>query len=253
MKTSSRQFPSIESLRLAAGEIDLWTLDLAAGFDQTRFWRLLDHEEQARAGRYRHEISRRRFVLVRGALRWLLGRYLAVEPATLSFILGDKGKPRLSGTGPDWGLVFNVSDSGDSALFALARDTALGVDVEVWRALTNIEGMAARCFSPEEQAYWHGLPEEARLAAFFAFWTCKEAFVKAVGAGLALGLERCVVDLASEPRLTSVPDGCGQPEEWMLIGLDAGPGRSAAVCASGTIGRVRMGDLTARLKSETFD
>ena len=248
------RFAPINSLRLRCGEIHLWTLDLAARrLSEALFWPLLDDREQARAGLFRHENSRRRFTLVRGGLRWLLGRYLEIEPDQLSFILGDRGKPRLSGTEPNRGLVFNVSHSNDSALVALARDTAVGVDIESWRVLNHLEGMAARCLATREWAYWTGLRDQARLAAFFSFWTCKEAFVKAVGAGIALGLQRCVIDLEPEPRLVSVPGHCGQSEDWQLIGLNTAPGTSAALCASGIIREVRMGDLTGILMSETYD
>lgn len=242
------QLPPIESFRLATGEVHLWTLDLAGGLDETRLWRLLDAEERGRASRFRHTVTKRRFVLTRGALRELLGRYLATEPAGLSFLLGSRGKPRLSGTEPERGLVFNISHSGDRALFALALDTCLGVDIEAWRELKDMEGMAIRCFSPPELVYWQRLRDEARLPAFFNFWTCKEAFVKAVGAGITLGLERCVIDVANDPRLLAVPEEYGHPQDWDLLGLAPGRGYSAAVCVKGSIHQVRTGDL-----ADTFE
>jgi len=244
-----RQLPTIQSPRLATGEIHLWTLDLAAALDEAHLRRLLDAEEQARAARFRHAVAKRVFILTRGALRRLLGRYLETEPASLSFLLGSRGKPRLSGTEPERGLVFNISHSADTALFALALDRSLGVDIEAWRTVKDMEGMALRCFSPLELAYWHGLHEDARLAAFFAYWTCKEAFAKAVGAGIAVGLERCAIDLVNGPRLVAIPGEYGHPHDWELLSLDPGPGHSAALCAKGNIHLVRTGDLTEALRN----
>jgi 4'-phosphopantetheinyl transferase len=241
------KLPTIESPRLLTGEVHLWTLNLAAGLNEACFWHLLDEEEQDRACRFRHAVSKRQYILSRGVLRWLLGCYLGADPTGLSFLSGSRGKPRLSKAEPERGLVFNVSHSADTSVFALALDTALGVDIEAWRTVNNMEGVAMRCFAPRELAYWRGLPENARLPAFFAFWTCKEAFAKAVGAGIAVGLERCAIDLVNGPRLVLIPEEYGLPRDWTLLGLHPGRGHSAALCAKGNIREVRTGDLTETL------
>lgn len=231
------------------GEVHLYRLNLAecpeALFD--RAGQLLNTEERERAGRFRHEPSKRAFVLVRSALRVLLGRYLYRDPASLSFITNDKGKPRLAGTAPDQGLVFNVSHSGDWGLLAFSLNTALGVDVERKRTMAYREGMAERCFANAELAWWHALPEQQREAAFFGLWCCKEAFVKATGEGITLGLEACVVDLSGPARLLSVPAGCGMADEWRLSAIDMGEDYSAAVCYHGANRKLHTDDAAVRV------
>lgn len=231
--------PASLSLDALAGEIHVFALDLAAGGEPS--WDLLDGAERERAGRIRHASTRRCFVRTRSALRSLLGRYLGRDPSRIEFTLGDKGKPRLAGTETDQGLVFNVSHSGDRGLIALALDTALGVDVERVRAMAHREGMAERCFAPGELAWWRDLPEEHRQAAFFGFWCCKEAFVKATGEGITLGLQACVVDLSGAPRLVSVPQGHGRPDIWRLAAIKAGSDHRAALCYRGPERRLRLG------------
>ena len=233
----------VKPMQSLHGAVHVYTLNLAefpaAAYD--RAWRLLDGGERERAGRIRHGATQRAFVQVRAGLRALLGRYLRQAPAAVGFELGAKGKPRLAGTMPGQGLVFNVSHSGDCGLIALALDTCLGVDVERVRSMGHMDGMAERCFAPAEMAYWQGLPEARREAAFFGYWCCKEAFVKATGEGIGLGLEACVVDLrARPPRLLSIPPGHGRPAEWRLAELDTGPGHLAALCWRGAERALRV-------------
>lgn len=217
------------------GKIHIYHLDLVECQHEPYRHRLalLDAGEQERASRIRHEQTRRCFVWVRSCLRGLLGHYLGTEANGIRFVLNEKGKPRLAGTAPNQGLVFNVSHSGDCGLIALARDTALGVDVERHRPMPHMEGMAERCFADAELAWWRSLPEGRRQQAFFTFWSCKEAFVKATGEGIALGLDACVVDLSGQPRLLSIPPSQGTVDEWRLAEIDVGGGYSAALCHNG--------------------
>jgi 4'-phosphopantetheinyl transferase len=223
-------------MRNLDGEIHVYCLNLARFPDGLlrNCWSLLDEEERVRASRIRHGVTQSHFVMVRSGLRVLLGRYLACAAGAIRFALGEKGKPRLAGTEPGQGLVFNVSHSGDCGLIALAHDTDLGVDVEKHRAMANLDGIAERCFSPGEFAHWRALPLEHRQGAFFALWSFKESFVKATGEGITLGLETCVVNLTGRPRLVSIPDGCGRPEDWRLDKIGAGADYSAGLCYRGS-------------------
>lgn len=226
------------------GEIHVYRLDLAEcqGRPFPRAWALLDAGERERAECIRHEQTRRCFVWVRSCLRNLLGHYMGVAAGGIRFVLNEKGKPRLAGTAPNQGLVFNVSHSGDCGLIALAKDTALGVDVERKRAMAHMDGMAKRCFADSELAWWRSLPENHRQQAFFAFWSCKEAFAKATGEGIALGLDACVVDLSGQLRLVSIPPGYGAADEWLLVRIDVDESHSAALCHQGQKRTVLVAD-----------
>jgi 4'-phosphopantetheinyl transferase len=212
--------------------IDVWRLNL--NFTEERveeFAKVLTEQEYQRASRCSNSILRNRYIATHWALRQLLAYYLETSPSSVQLIRNEHGKPRLAGTQPNQGLVFNLSHSGEWALFALGWDMALGIDLELKRKLTNMEGMVKRCFASTEQNYWHSLPEDRQLSAFFDLWTAKEAFVKAVGRGIGFGLNRCVVRLDNSYRYCSVPESCGKPEQWSLWKVDVGESFSAALCA----------------------
>ena len=236
--------PQLTDLYGLGGEIHVYGLSLPLFPSDSipRLLSLLDDDERERAARIRHPATQHSYTVVRACLRALLGRYLSIDPRSIRFVLGEKGKPRLAGTDPDQGLVFNVSHSGECGLIAFATNTALGVDVERQRMMTDMEGIAQRCFSASEQAFWMALPPEHRLEAFYTLWCCKEAFVKGTGQGIALGLESCVVRMDCQPRLVSIPEGYGLPDEWRLMGIDVPQGHCAEICYRGSERKLRHTD-----------
>lgn len=213
-------------------EIHVWHLNLAvAPTDRDALGGVLTAAERHRCSQFRSDLHKQRFIATQGALRCLLSCYTGIAPHAIQFERNEHGKPRLAGTEPDRGLVFNVSHSGDHALFAVGVEMALGVDLEIRRPLTHIEGLVERCFAPSEQDHWRSLPPSRQSAAFFDVWTRKEAFIKAVGRGLGLGLTRCVLAFDDIPHWERIPESCGKPAEWSLRNLDLGENVSAALCA----------------------
>jgi 4'-phosphopantetheinyl transferase len=177
-------------------EIHVWRAALDREEEALRQWEAtLSPEEKARADRFRFVNDRNRFVVARGLLRELLGRYLRQPPAGLEFSYGQHGKPFLSGGNASSGLCFNVSHSSGLAVFAISRDRNLGIDVEHVRPDSAGEDIAKRYFSDREVSDLHSLPPEARVEGFFHCWTRKEAYLKARGMGLQLPLGSFAVSL----------------------------------------------------------
>lgn len=217
-------FAELDRNELATPELDgsavhLWSLELAAHPEEiARLGDLLAADERERAARYHFDRHRRRYIVGQGALRVLLGRYASLDPAALSFTYGPRGKPSLVEE-PE--LHFNVSHSHERAVVAVARHGPLGVDIERRRELEDADSIAKRFFSAAEAAAYLEVPAERRLRAFFDCWTRKEAFVKALGEGLFLSLDRFDVSLApGEPARVLAIDG--DPERarrWSLAEL----------------------------------
>ena len=214
-----------------ATEVHLWrcSLDHArASLDEA--YAVLADDELERARRYKFTRDRRRFVAARSFLRSTLAEYLSVSARELSFVYGAFGKPGLSPR-PDGARVeFNLSHSGDLAVLAVTRGPAVGVDVEQVIEVSELQGMASRFFSAHENAALKELPADTQNFAFYCCWTRKEAFLKALGHGLALPLDSFDVSLdVRRPRLIGVRNDPEAPSEWTLVHLCPAPGYVAAL------------------------
>jgi 4'-phosphopantetheinyl transferase len=218
--------------RLDPQEIHLWQRPLLLEASEGEsLHALLSLDEQQRAQRLHLERDRRAFVAVRGTLRLLLGHYMQQPPARLRFRYGPEGKPFLAGEGAS--LAFNVTHSGEWALFAISRETAVGIDLEQVRPITpeRCLRLARRFFSHREADALDSLPTGAVNAAFFACWSRKEAYIKCRGATLARLLAQCVVNVdPDEPAaLLSTPWQAEDQGNCQLHDLPAPPGYRAAL------------------------
>jgi 4'-phosphopantetheinyl transferase len=218
------------------GHVDVWATSLdPAPPTVARLERWLDPDERARAARFVFERDARRFRVARGVLREILAAYLGATPDTVRFVYTAAGKPALAEPFTGAGVEFNVSHSGEIALYAIGTSGRLGVDVELIRPLDDLEALATRNFSTAEQRALLALPPGQREPAFFACWTRKEAFIKALGDGLSYPLDAFTVSFAAgEPaRLLEVRGEPAAAARWTLVALDIGVGYAAAVAVDG--------------------
>jgi hypothetical protein len=147
---------------LADGMVHVWAAPLDPPADTIRRSEaLLAPDERARADRFRFERDRRRFTVARGVLRTLLGRYLGTDPRGVAFRYESHGKPVLGEPFAERGIRFNVSHSGEMALYAFARGRELGVDVEEVRRMDDGLDIAERFFSEAEVAAFRALPRRS--------------------------------------------------------------------------------------------
>jgi len=213
----------------AAEEVHAWRFRLDPPDDSVKRLEVtLADDERARAQRFYFERHRRRFIVGRGTLRAILGRYLHQKPESLRFGYGMHGKPAVEGSGD---LHFNLSHSAEAGLLGVARGREIGVDLEQVRPREHLDELAQRFFAPSEVTDLEAVEAAAREQAFFNCWTRKEAFLKAGGEGLARPLDQFSVTLRpGEPaRLLAV---AGDPEEaarWALRTLTPWPGFVACV------------------------
>jgi len=195
---------------------------------------LLSADEQLRADEFRTETLRSRFVLSRGILRELLARYLGVPPAGIVFEYGSRGKPGLHRSMGS-AITFNLSHSGDVALYAFARGRAVGVDVEDGDRQVAHEKVSHRFFADTEKAELSALPADQARRGFFDCWTRKEAYLKARGRGLSVSLSDFAVSLTpgERPVLRWAADEPEAPDRWRLQVIEPGDSYVAAVCVEG--------------------
>lgn len=206
--------------------VDVWLgrLDVADGL-VSRLHTVLDQTEQQKALLLKFPAARNRFIVVRAMLRQTLASYLAVDPASLRFETGTFGKPQLA----CGSLHFNLSHTADHLLIAVANFPDVGIDIERVNPRDKLDALAKRVFSDRELLLWRQLSSEQQLIGFYRLWTKKEAFVKAVGRGIALGMELCEFALEPGGQVTAIPAEYGLASDWLVTELDISPDLKAAL------------------------
>ena len=162
--------------------------------DWPAYWEVLDDGERARADRFVVDEVKRRFVLSHAALRLILARRLGGDWRDIRYDTVANGKPCLAGSAAGR-LEFNMSHSGDLMVVALSADRPVGVDVEAWRPIDRLRGLAETILAARELTVFDGLSPGDASRVLLRLWTFKEAVVKAMGLGLSV-----------EPRSIALPD-----------------------------------------------
>lgn len=221
--------PSPSELFLDHATVHVWRIDLACDLQrQNELAAVLSSSEAERACRFHFPQDQRRYRVAHGAMRNVLSAYLGCTPQSLNFHYTDRGKPYL----PQFtDIYFNLSHSHELALLAVTRFGEVGVDIEHHRQLDDLDQLASRCFSDHEYDQLASLEPREDQTAFFDCWTRKEAFIKAVGDGLAYPLDQFTVSiLPNEPsRLICVEGDPDEADQWTVLALEPGMDYSAAL------------------------
>lgn len=201
----------------ARDEVDLWTVALTAGADDlARARELLSDAERERLTRVIRPLAQERMVLSRAALRTILAGYLQIDPRRVALTGSASAKPRLE---PDPGLCFSLSHSGEVAVVAVTTRAAVGVDIEALGRHVGL-GVLRRALTAPELARVLSRPESERDESFLRLWTAREAYLKAIGIGLAG---------ADAAKRNAEPPATG----WSLQRFDPGPGTVGTVAVAG--------------------
>ena len=221
---------------LSDDEVHVWR----ASLDQPTadYAVLLSADEQAKAQRFRFEQDRRRFIVGRGTLRIILGRYVNSPPEKLQFEYRAHGKPVLTAES----LCFNLSHSEELALYAVTHNREVGIDLEHIRPIPDVGKLAEQFFSPAERAELDALPLSKKLDSFFSGWTRKEAYLKARGDGMTYPLDQFSVSMDCEQpaKLLEVKDDPQELSRWSLHTLTPAPGYIGALAVEGVTGNLHQ-------------
>jgi len=207
-------------LMLPPDTLHVWLADLIqAEACAERLERMLGPREIERANRFRFPHLRRNYVARQGILRDLIGRYTGTAGADVQFVFGDMGKPALAANST---LQFNMSHSQHLALYGFMWNHEIGVDIEFERPLADLADIANASFAAEEVASLFSLPPDQRITAFIKCWSRKEAFIKAVGAGLSFPLDAFAVTLTPDvpAKLLRVDPQPAWVSQWRYATFD---------------------------------
>lgn len=182
-----------EELSISSGMVHLWSVDLSAPPAPISFYAsLLSSDEQQRADRFYFQKHKDQFIVGRGLLRELIGKYAKVNPRNITFSYNQFGKP---GFEQQAELKFNLSHSNGLAIIGFTIQMEIGLDLEKIDPAINVRQIARHFFAANEQKQIQELPADQQAAAFFKCWTSKEAFIKAHGQGLSLPLDQFEVEV----------------------------------------------------------
>lgn len=141
------------------------------------------------------------------------------RPKTSSLTRAHTGERELAGNLSHRRLLFNVSHLHELAIYAVARGVDVGIDIEHINKDLEYTEIAKQYFSPREIAVLLSLPEYQQARAFYNYWTRKEAYIKALGIGLALPIDRFEVSFApgEPPALLNNPWSDMKTSRWYLF------------------------------------
>jgi len=248
------RFPSVEvlttgepsALVLKSRIVDVWSCTLEGSPDalaRCRTW--LSEDERVRAGRFVRPEDQTHFLWAHGGLRFVLARYLGVDPRALRFRNGPTGKPGLiPQDGNSLDLRFNLSHSHGRLLIGVADGVDVGVDLEEVRDTVEPLKLAERFYTVTEyESMLQRSPEDQALF-FYRLWVAKEAVLKGQGIGIP-SLQQCeIVSHADSTRagVRLAPDAALE-RGWTIQWLNCGPRWQGAASAPGDDWAVRIRDL----------
>jgi len=176
-------------------EVDVWlmyhdNLPLPQQFSPSK---LLSDDELARQKRFVTPELQYRFQCRREMLRRSLTLYRPdIRESEWIFTENLHGKPQIDPSLQTNELHFNLSHTNGLTVLAISSNPHCGIDIEntaVSRPTSYLD-IADRFFTPAESVQIKQGSTAEQIQHFFDFWTLKEAYIKAVGKGLSLGLDR---------------------------------------------------------------
>jgi 4'-phosphopantetheinyl transferase len=229
-----------DNLVLSEDEVHIWRADLdLVESSLSTFLQLLSPDEKNRAQKFRFVGDRHNFIAARGILRSLIGKYLKINSAEISFLYNEFGKPRIANSNP---LHFNISHSQNMAVFAFTKRFNIGIDVEFVNPDVEVKEIAANFFSTNEVMNLFALPEKQQTLGFFNCWTRKEAFIKAVGEGLSFPLDTFEVSLEPDkPAKLLVTDWHPKAvSQWSIYSMSPGANFVGSLAIEGLVEQVKF-------------
>ncbi len=173
----------------------------------------LPQAERDRFARYRHPLSAQQFLVGRLLIRSWLESLTGTAAAAWELKAGERGRPEIASPPSPWS--FNLTHSGNLVACVLSSVAQVGVDLEDLDRRPLTRDLAQRFCAPAEVADIERRPEAEQTHRFLAYWTLKEAYLKARGIGVAVHLADLEFTLAGEhPTINFRESLVGTSRDW---------------------------------------
>ena len=178
------ELPHLSQIHLENNEVHIWMIK----WNAIRNWikssaDILPDAEKQIISAYHQEADWYRGAAGKILTRILAAHYLETDLPQLTIIKNLYGKPFIS-TSAGRKISHNVSHSGQYVTLVFTWRSFVGIDVEEKRDLPEYHEIAAYFHEKECKE----ICKAESLDLFYKIWTAKEAYVKAIGRGLQIGL-----------------------------------------------------------------
>jgi 4'-phosphopantetheinyl transferase len=228
------------------GFVHLWITKLRSWSPHTGELRpLLSRDEIDRLERLKIQQKAENFLSSRGILRLILSSYLDTDPQRLLIKTSPAGKPYL----PNSAVSFNISHSSDYLLAGVTLKSRIGIDIQEIYPISNPERIIQHYYSPSEQDYLNSLPTREYQEGFFAIWTAKEAYLKAIGDGFQespAGLSTIPGPGSHSTFLLDHPGADQKNPLWTILSLEIARNYQAALAVEGAVPEILRIPLSPR-------
>ena len=206
---------------LRAQQVHIWQAELnvtESAISQLAHY--LTKDELVKANRLVSKLLQHRYIAAHGFMRDVLSRYLCCKPNEIEFNYGAHGKPYLSHSS----LQLNLSHSDSQALLAITLSQPVGIDIEKINKTRDLLAIAKRYFSTNEFNQLQYLEQDQMVESFYTCWTRKEAYMKATGVGLSMGLDTFEVSIDQ--------NNCDQIDQFLVMNIAAADDYCAALAVA---------------------
>jgi len=206
--------------------VQLYHAEVAA-FDTSDWGRLVTAEDLAALPLTAHPRRRAEHLAGRALLRVALEAWTGRPALSHRLRVAATGKPECV-DGPE----LSVAHSRGAVVCALGPEGAIGIDIELPVPGRAVDGIGERYFSAEESRWADDQPDR-----FYMLWVLKEAYLKALGVGLAGGLDALCCEI-EPPLIEATVRGSAEVPALALYGAASGFIGVATFCR-------RAADVTA--------
>ena len=222
---------------MSPNDVHVWRVFLdSPKLEKQSLLAILSIDELERVRRFHFEKDKKRFIVSRGILRNILSHYQGISPQKILFEYTPYGKPVFASKSGEATHCFNLSHSGEFALYAVSPERRVGIDIERVRDDVSVDQISQKFYCHDEIIALEQIPKTDRTELFFQYWTRKEALLKAAGEGISFPMEQCDVSLIGAGVLSPIRLPCNTNEEgsrWYVKDLSPGHGYVAAIAVDG--------------------
>jgi 4'-phosphopantetheinyl transferase len=209
----------MQRLKLSHREAHVWFIvpeAIKTAGTLSALQRLLSDDELQQYRRFYFARDSHRYLVSHALVRTVLSKYAEVAPAEWRFSHNRHGRPEIANAGDIPALRFNLTHTRGLAACIVSLSDACGIDAEMLVKRHDPLAVARRMFSETEYLQLRQLSDAQQLECFFKAWTLREAYVKAIGIGIAFPTHKLVfaVDADDSVAVSFHPDIDDRPQDW---------------------------------------